>query len=608
MSATPTLEQVLAALRRQGKRVQKAGSGWLGFCPVHGDGDRPSLSLTERDGKLLLNCHARHCAYAEILGSLGFEASSNGIDSGRMSRREIAAYDYRNERGELLSQNVRFEPKDFRQRRPDGGGGWIWNMDGVRRVPYRLPELAEQPRVFVAEGEKDCDALWALGLAATTNAAGAGKWTEEHTAALVGVAIPEVIVLPDNDEPGERHASAVATSCQSAGLRVSIVRLPGLPPKGDVSNWLDAGHTREELLEAAASAADFSAEAPPTLAIAAGLGIGLGQFLARDFPPAEPLIEGVLSSDGGGWIGGEEKLGKTYYSIEEALCLALAQPICNRFVVPARRSVLFLEEEDPPRRFHTRACALLRGHGFDPDDPALRADLDQWFRLAVWEGVKLDDLAMVARLQTTIEEFQPAVVYVDVLRKVTRKNLNHSDEASALLEVLDDLRRRSGVIFRVVHHFRKVQGFRAGRGSQEIGGSYVLGAWGENSLFFEPIGRKQGAVRVEVQSKDSAPVPGFRLVFETEGPRHAPTLMRLKAEEERAADDIDDLIFQAIATLPKMDALAGKPGVPVKALAAAVKRSDKTVRRALKSLEDAGRVIVSGQAAKGKDLYAVTQS
>src|SRR5439155_3649659 len=140
----------------------------------------------------------------------------------------------------LLSQNVRFEPKDFLQRRPDGRGGWAWNLDGVRRVPYRLPELAEQARVFIAEGEKDCDALWALSLAATTNAAGAGKWRDEHTAALVAAAIPEVIVLPDNDAPGEKHARAVAASCLAAGLRVKILPLPGLPATGDVSDWLAA--------------------------------------------------------------------------------------------------------------------------------------------------------------------------------------------------------------------------------------------------------------------------------------------------------------------------------------------------------------------------------
>jgi hypothetical protein len=101
----------------------------------------------------------------------------------------VAEYDYRGEQGELLFQVVRFEPKDFRQRRPDGHGGWIWGLGNVRRVLYRLPELlkapSEQP-VFVVEGEKDVDALIAMGLSATTCPMGAGKWLPEYSESLRG--------------------------------------------------------------------------------------------------------------------------------------------------------------------------------------------------------------------------------------------------------------------------------------------------------------------------------------------------------------------------------------------------------------------------------------
>ncbi len=243
--------------------VQRAGDGWLAFCPAHNDQHRRSLSIgLSNDGRTLLNCHAVKCPVEKIVGAVQMTLAdlappATRANGHRPPRQEVAAYDYRDERGGLLSQNVRFEPKDFLQRRPDGHGGWIWDMKGVRRVPYRLPDLAEQPRVFIAEGEKDCDALWALGLAATTNAAGAGKWTEEHTAALVAAAVPEVIVLPDNDAPGEKHARAVGASCHAAGLRVKTIRLPGLPPKGDVSDWLAAGHTAAELTELGEDAPAF---------------------------------------------------------------------------------------------------------------------------------------------------------------------------------------------------------------------------------------------------------------------------------------------------------------------------------------------------------------
>lgn len=272
-------------------------------------------------------------------------------------------------------------------------------------------------------------------------------------------------------------------------------------------------------------------EALPRVDLCKPLGIGLGEFLAQDFRPPEPYVESLLSSDGGGWIAGEEKLAKTYYALEEALGLSLGLPVCGRFTVPVRRRVLFIEEEDPPRRTHGRLRALLRGHELDPDDPALRADLDQWFHIEVWSGFTLDNSQMVNRLDAAIADFRPAIVYLDVLRKMTTRDLNKAQEASALLGVVDELRRKYAVVFRIVAHFRKSQGFRVGRGSQEIGGSYVLGAWGENSLFFEPIGRKEGARKVAIQTKDSPPGPPFRLVFYAEGPSHAPTLVRLIAEE-----------------------------------------------------------------------------
>jgi AAA domain-containing protein/primase-like protein len=333
--------------------------------------------------------------------------------------------------------------------------------------------------------------------------------------------------------------------------------------------------------------------------------VGMGAFIARTFPEPEPLIEGILSDDGGGWIGGEEKTNKTWWMEAEATSLALAVPLAGRFAVPRRRRALILEEEDSPRRTHRRVRAVLRGHGVDPDDPAVQADLDAWLRVSVWSGFSLDNSLLVAQLDAAIRDFRPAVVHIDCLRKVTLKNLNHADEAGALLAILDDLRRRYDVVFRLVHHFRKQQGFRTGRGSQEIGGSFVLGAWGENSLFFEPVGRKQGAVRVEVQSKDGAPVPGFTLTIESEGSSHVPDLVRLVAKHDVDPNDVDEIVYQAVATLPKQDAVLGAPGVPFKTIKDAVKKGDKTVRRSLDRLVASERCLVTGTMTKQAKLYAV---
>jgi putative DNA primase/helicase len=170
--------------------------------------------------------------------------------AGRSRERFICGYDYRDEDGKPLFQVIRYEPKTFKQRRPgiNPGDPWIWNLEGVRRVLYRLPELIEalalERPVFVVEGEKDADALCGLNIAATCNPGGSGKWREEYSERLAGA---EVIIVPDNDEAGRTHARQVATSLSKWGARVRWLDLPNLPEKGDISDWLALGGTREQL-------------------------------------------------------------------------------------------------------------------------------------------------------------------------------------------------------------------------------------------------------------------------------------------------------------------------------------------------------------------------
>jgi hypothetical protein len=176
------------------------------------------------------------------------------------------AYDYRDEQGELLFQVVRMEPKDFRQRRPLPGGGWSWSVKDVRKVPYRLQELAKADLtrvVCIPEGEKDVDRLVALGLIATCNPGGAGKWKTEYSEFLRD---RSVVVFPDNDDVGQEHAEEVARSLMGIAGAVKVVNLPGLPPKGDISDWLDAGGTREKLGELGNAAPMFQPSAQGTAA------------------------------------------------------------------------------------------------------------------------------------------------------------------------------------------------------------------------------------------------------------------------------------------------------------------------------------------------------
>lgn len=253
----------------------RSGAGWMARCPAHED-RVPSLSISEgREGRVLLKCQAG-CALEAVLGGLGLTKrdlfDANGRGPGAPLRQEVAAYDYRDELDTLLYQVVRFLPKAFKQRRPDGHGEWIWNLHGVRRVLYRLPALLDRSAgapVWVVEGEKDADTLTRHGLAATTNACGVKNWRPEYSAALKGA---HVIIVPDTDAPGLAHGEEVARQLHGTAASVRVLTLP----RGkDVTEFLELGGTVDELTALAAAApawAPAAADRHRRDAVAAGPG------------------------------------------------------------------------------------------------------------------------------------------------------------------------------------------------------------------------------------------------------------------------------------------------------------------------------------------------
>lgn len=239
-----TLEETLGKL----VGVKQSGDEWKALCPAHDD-KQASLTIREKDGKILLHCHAG-CTYQAITAVIGGTLSGKRPTDPTAKPNIVKVYDYTDSEGRLLYQAVRYQPKDFRQRRPDGNGGYIWNLNGVIRVLYRLPAVltsieAHSP-VYVCEGEKDCHSLESIGLCATCNAGGAEKWQAEYSDSLQGA---DVIILPDNDGPGRKHAEQVARSLKGKAQSIRILELPGLPAKGDVSDWIAAGGTAVQLLE-----------------------------------------------------------------------------------------------------------------------------------------------------------------------------------------------------------------------------------------------------------------------------------------------------------------------------------------------------------------------
>jgi predicted P-loop ATPase len=171
-------------------------------------------------------------------------------------------YSYKDESGDELFQVVRQPGHKFLQRHQLPDGTWTWNVKGVRRVLYRLPELtrsANTVTVFVVEGEKDANNLAQLGTVTTTNPGGAGKWRNEYSEFLRD---RSVVILPDNDAPGRAHADQVAAAIAGTARSVKIVELPSLGPKEDVSDWIRRGGTLEALEALVIETGETGPEAP----------------------------------------------------------------------------------------------------------------------------------------------------------------------------------------------------------------------------------------------------------------------------------------------------------------------------------------------------------
>jgi KaiC/GvpD/RAD55 family RecA-like ATPase len=244
---------------------QMRGREWRGPCPVH-DGKDPNFSVEADTGRA--HCHSQ-CSRGWDMMSLEMELLRCDFPTAKKSVFSIvgrpepsredadveATYDYTDEHGNLLYQVVRKYGKKFAQRKPDRERGWIWNLKGITPVPYRLPEVMAADFVAVVEGEKDANNLRRLGITATCNNGGAGNFRGDLARWFTA---KHVAILPDFDEPGREHALKVAELLSPVAAGLKVIELPGLALKGDVSDWLAAGGTIEQMRELFRKAPHFS--------------------------------------------------------------------------------------------------------------------------------------------------------------------------------------------------------------------------------------------------------------------------------------------------------------------------------------------------------------
>lgn len=374
------------------------------------------------------------------------------------ARAHIAAtYDYVDERGDLLFQVVRYAPKTFRQRRKPTAedpperisDGWVWSVKGVRQVPYRLPALLEamamERTVFIAEGEKDADALWGIGVPATTNAMGAGKWPRELSPYFDRA---DVVHLPDNDEAGRKHTALVGACLAGIASRQRVLTLPGLPDKGDVSDWIAAGGTADQLFRLVETAAVGSGQqAAPALRFNAVWFADIDRGL--DDP--EWLVDDLLTCGDKSLVFGPSQSGKSFLASHIAMAIARGFDIFGRKV--RRGGVVYIAAEGK-KGFKKRLRAYRQ-------EFAIEANATLPFLLLPVAIDLYGDGDMVALLEdlTRVVAMLAAMgvglelVVVDTLAAVSPgANENASEDMSRIIRHCDDIQGATSAHVMIVHH------------------------------------------------------------------------------------------------------------------------------------------------------------
>ena len=146
---------------------------------------------------------------------------------------------------------VRFEPKGFRLRAPDGSGGWAWDAEDLPRVLYRLPDVIAATTVMVLEGEKDVETAYRLGLPSGWAATTCPFGTRWHSAYGEMLRNKNIVLCPDSDGPGQLHLRRIGRDLVGKVLDMRLIVLPD--EIKDLSEWAE-GKTKEQfsaLLESA---------------------------------------------------------------------------------------------------------------------------------------------------------------------------------------------------------------------------------------------------------------------------------------------------------------------------------------------------------------------
>lgn len=438
---------VAAHLHTDANRWPDRHGDYHADCPYCGKSAKKAQThfVISKDGL----CYCQVCQQGTTLNALAKHLGLTMTSPNRDRPQPQTTYDYYDAHGVLAYQAVRYlkqGKKAFYQRRPDDKGGWIYKLDGVDRVLYRLPEvlaaMVQGEPIFIVEGEKDVETLRLRGLVATTNVGGAGKWYDTYSQMLKGAT---VYILPDNDKPGEEHAQIVRQALRGVAQSARIVRLPDLADKEDVTDWFSKGHTVEELRSLIASSAqqiaqiDYIADWRMTV-------ISAAELRKKLFAALVWLVDGIIP-EGAVILAGKPKTKKSWLALAIAVAVAYGGKAFGFYdVTPG--GVLYLDLESNQRRMQARLRAIISETAAWPENFHIATD---WKRGD--EGIAQLDAYCDARPETRL-------VVIDIWAKFRAPRDPKADpyeQDYGALQALNAWAERRRVTVLVIHHTRKAK-------------------------------------------------------------------------------------------------------------------------------------------------------